>query len=212
MTAAARIFAEKGFAGASIDDVADAAGYTKGAVYSNFASKTDLMLAVIEDRIRRQSEVVADSFAGVPLEQGLRELETRTPTGLDREWMMLIGEFMLYAMRHESARVALAKEYEGARRLSTAMIESKYVEAGATPPFPPRELAILVEALGIGLGFQALIDPASVPADLQAVAMERLLAPLVAGAARPSRPGGPPPPAKPRRPARPRPPTAPRSS
>ena len=177
IAAAARVFAVKGFAGASVDDVAEAAGFTKGAVYSNFASKTDLMLALIEDRIRRQSEIVEDAFAGASLEEGLRELDARTSgtTALDREWMMLVGEFMLYAMRDERARVALAAEYERARGLSAAMIASKYAESGTTPPLPPRDIAILIESLGIGLGFQALIDPTGVSMDLQAVAVERLL-------------------------------------
>ncbi len=177
LAAAARVFAAKGFAGASVDDVAEAAGYTKGAVYSNFASKTDLMLALIEDRIRRQSEVMDEVFQDVGLEEGLRELDRRSsgPTALDREWMMLVGEFMLYAMRDERARVALAAEYERARGLSAALIERKFAETGVRPPLPPRDIAILIESLGIGLGFQALIDPQRVSLDLQAVAVERIL-------------------------------------
>jgi AcrR family transcriptional regulator len=182
--AATRVFAAKGFDRATVDDVAEAAGYTKGAVYSNFASKTDLMLAVIEDRIRQQSEAVAVAFAGASIEDGLRALGARSPSPAtpDGEWMVLMGEFMLYAMRDERARLALAAEYERARGLSASMIASKFAEAGKAPPLPPRDLAILVEAVGIGLGFQALIDPAGVPLDLQTVALERLLAGTPPGA------------------------------
>jgi AcrR family transcriptional regulator len=206
LAAAARVFAAKGFTGASVDDVAEAAGFTKGAVYSNFASKTDLMLALIEDRIRRQSEIVEDAFAGASLEEGLRELDARASgtTALDREWMMLVGEFMLYAMRDERARVALAAEYERARGLSAAMIASKYAESGTTPPLPPRDIAILIESLGIGLGFQALIDPTGVSPDLQGVAVGRILgeSPAHEPAAHANADAGPP--ARPTKPAAPR--------
>jgi AcrR family transcriptional regulator len=177
LAAAARVFAAKGFTGASVDDVAEAAGFTKGAVYSNFASKTDLMLALIQDRIRRQSQVVDAAMEGVTLEAGFRDLDARTsgPTALDREWMMLMGEFMLYALRDERARVALAAEYERARGMVAALIASKYAESGTTPPLPPRDIAIIIESLGIGLGFQALIDPTGVSPDLQGVAVGRIL-------------------------------------
>ncbi|MCU0506360.1 MAG: TetR/AcrR family transcriptional regulator [Chloroflexi bacterium] len=208
LAAAARVFAAKGFAGASVDDVAEAAGYTKGAVYSNFASKTDLMLALIEDRIRRQSEVIEDAFNGVTLEEGFRDLGARTsgPAALDREWMMLVGEFMLYAMRDERARVALAAEYERARGLSAALIASKYLAAGTTPPIPARDIAIIIESLGIGLGFQALIDPTGVSTDLEAVAVERILGPgpQPATPATPATPAVPTVPERPPKPARPK--------
>jgi len=177
IAAAARVFAAKGYHGATVDDVAEAAGYTKGAVYANFASKTDLMIALIQDRVRRQSELAAAAFAGVSLEAGLRAMDAASAgrSGLDPDWMLLMGEFMVHAMRDERARVALAEEYEQARSLSAGMIAAKFLEVGAVPPLPARDLAILIEAVAVGLGFQALIDPAGVPMGLQAVAVERLL-------------------------------------
>ena len=56
LDAAATVFARQGFHGASLDDVAAVAGFTKGAVYSNFASKDDLFLAVFEDRYAREQD------------------------------------------------------------------------------------------------------------------------------------------------------------
>ena len=222
LAAAARVFAAKGFAGASVDDVAEAAGFTKGAVYSNFASKTDLMLALIQDRIRRQSQVVDAAMEGVTLEAGLRDLDARTsgPTAVDREWMMLMGEFMLYALRDERARIALAAEYERARGMVADLIASKYADTGTTPPLPPRDLAIVIESLGIGLGFQALIDPAGIPPDLQGVVVGRILGGSAAREAAPDEPASREPavdqrpdagsPARPVKPARPAKPAAPR--
>src|SRR5471032_739723 len=72
LDAAAIVFARDGFHGATLDDVAATAGFTKGAVYSNFKSKDDLFLALLDDRIDRQfsitSEILDDS-SPVPSEQ-----------------------------------------------------------------------------------------------------------------------------------------------
>jgi AcrR family transcriptional regulator len=177
LAAANRVFATKGFDRATVDDVAEAAGFTKGAIYSNFASKSDLMLALIQERIAVQSEAAAGVFAGASLEEVLRRLyrEDSGPDVAGPEWLMLVAEFVTYAMRDERARVALAAQYERARAISAAMIAEKYREAGMAPPFPPRDIAILIEAIGVGVGIQALIDPAGVSMDLRAVALRRLL-------------------------------------
>src|SRR5580765_6777154 len=67
LDAAAIVFARDGYHGASLDDVAAAAGFTKGAVYSNFKNKEDLFLALLEDRTDRQLAVVSDVLeAGGP--------------------------------------------------------------------------------------------------------------------------------------------------
>ena len=58
LDAAAQVFANRGFGGASLDEIAEVAGYTKGAVYSNFGSKDELFLAVLQDRMRRQVELL----------------------------------------------------------------------------------------------------------------------------------------------------------
>ncbi len=178
--AAAAVFARRGFDAASLDEVADAAGFTKGAVYSNFSSKTDLIMALIERRTAEQAVTAARALAGATLGEAIARLESAAehgaPSGVD--WLRLMSEFWHYAMRDERARKALAEAYERARTLSARMIAEKYAEAGTKPPMPPRDLAILVEAIGIGIGFQAALDPAAVPGTLQGEATRRLLEPL----------------------------------
>src|SRR4249920_557563 len=63
LEAAGVVFARQGFHGATLDEVAATAGFTKGAVYSNFTSKDDLFLALLEDRTERQLAVVSDVLA-----------------------------------------------------------------------------------------------------------------------------------------------------
>ena len=208
--AAAAVFARQGFDATSLDAVAEAAGFTKGAVYSNFRGKTDLIMALIERRMSEQVEQAARALAGATLDEAIRRLEARPgtevgkdggagarddadtgrPVPVGRDWLRLMYEFWHYAMRDERARRALAEQYERARTITSRMIAEKYEEAGRTPPMPVRDLAILVEAVGIGLAFQAALDPAAVPPGLQGEAARRLLAPADAGTpAGPAAPG-----------------------
>ena len=175
--AAARVFAQRGFEAASLDEVAAAAGYTKGAVYSNFASKTDLFIALIERRIEVQSAEHSQRFEGLDLGSMARGLEEQPDrdSESEKQWVVLAVEFWLHAMRDERARLLMAEQYERARTVSGELIASIYGKAGQQPPFAPRDLAIVIEALSVGLAFQAALDPAHVRMSLQAEVLARLL-------------------------------------
>jgi AcrR family transcriptional regulator len=175
--AAAQVFADRGFEAASLDEVAAAAGYTKGAVYSNFESKTDLFIALIERRIEVQSTEHAHRFEGLDLHdmaRGMGEAADRV-TDSDRRWVVLAVEFWLHAMRDERSRLLMAEQYERARTVSAELIVSIYEKAGQKPPLQPRDLAIVIEALSVGLAFQAALDPEHVRLSLQADVLAKLL-------------------------------------
>ena len=175
LDAASDVFAKRGYAAASLDDVAEAAGYTKGAVYSNFASKADLFMALIERRIAAQA--APDALRDATLDQMVADLERRAASGesFDPGWLLLATEFWTSAMRDEHVRTAVAEQYERARVITAGVLEDKFREAGIEPPMPPRSLAIVAEALGIGLGFQHALDPDAVPLRLQAEVLLRLM-------------------------------------
>jgi AcrR family transcriptional regulator len=175
--AAAQVFARRGFEAASLDEVAAAAGYTKGAVYSNFASKTDLFIALIERRVEVQSAEHARRFERQDLEEMARELEGQADqeTDSDQQWVVLAVEFWLHAMRDERARLLMAEQYERARTISAELIASVYEKAGQQPPLAPRDMAIVIEALSVGLAFQAALDPAHVRMSLQAEVLAKLV-------------------------------------
>ncbi|MGC8634085.1 MAG: TetR/AcrR family transcriptional regulator [Candidatus Limnocylindrales bacterium] len=177
--AAASVFAQRGFDAASLDQVAEAAGFTKGAVYSNFRSKTDLFMGVVERRLEEQISAITRAAANATLAEAIRRLEFASESGgqANFDWLRLVAEFWQFAMRDERARAAMAQQYERARMASARILAEKYAEAGVQPPMPVRDLAILVEAIGIGIGFQAALDPAAVPSTLQGEATRRLLAP-----------------------------------
>jgi AcrR family transcriptional regulator len=177
LDAAAVVFARKGIEAASLDEVAEAAGYTKGAIYSNFASKTDLIAALMDRRITRQAAAAEVDFEGVTFEQGLRALDERSRVQgeAERDWAILATEFFLHSMRDARAQAVMADQYERARSLTAGMLAAKYAEAGVETPLPPRDLAIIIEAVGIGVTLQSLLDPESVPVELAAKGVELIL-------------------------------------
>jgi AcrR family transcriptional regulator len=176
--AAATVFAQRGFETASLDEVAAAAGYTKGAVYSNFASKTDLLIALIERRIDSQSAQYSRRFEGQDLATAARSIEAEPGLGmeLEKQWVVLAVEFWLHAMRDEHTRLLVAEQYERARtEVSKFLVASGYGQHGHEAPLEPRDMAIVIEALGTGLSLQAALDPEHVRMSLAGEVLVNLL-------------------------------------
>ncbi|SFP77176.1 TetR/AcrR family transcriptional regulator [Actinomadura madurae] len=162
LTAAERLWAERGIHGASLDDIAAAAGLTKGAVYSNFAGKTDLLLALME-------RITSDRTRTGVCEELHAAAEDADPTGRSsprhdaddapRRLALLLVEFWLYGMRDYAAGWRIADWYAERR----AQLAS---ELDPADDVPPADRATLTMALDVGLAFQHLLDPARVPTDL----------------------------------------------
>ncbi|MCM0639553.1 TetR/AcrR family transcriptional regulator [Cellulomonas wangsupingiae] len=112
LDAAARVFAARGFEGASVDDVAAEAGYTKGAVYSHFGSKRELFLAVARDRLADAQEPSGPVLPGVGADgvdvAALTDALTRSA---DDPRLLLAVEFLAYALRHPGESAELAAVY-----------------------------------------------------------------------------------------------------
>ena len=177
LDAAERVFARRGYRGASLDEIADEAGFSKGAVYSNFANKEDLFLALLDRR-----RVGPNAGPGPsPGPDGLARLAA--PTEPEAwEWGLLTLEFFLYAAREPSVRARLAAAFEEQRAVLAAIL-SDGREAAPGSAFAPRELATVALALGTGLGVQAVLDPAAVPPDLYARVVDALGRPRDGGSA-----------------------------
>jgi AcrR family transcriptional regulator len=166
LDAAAIVFARNGFHGSTLDEVAATAGFTKGAVYSNFKSKDDLFLALVDDRINRQFAVVTDILETGPHDAAdqyprIREL-FRGETFWDDDFSTLYLEFVLYARRNPEARAKLAASAQRSRTLVQELIEHEYTIIGTSPPHSTRELAEISLALFGGLGIDRLVDPDAV--------------------------------------------------
>lgn len=159
LDAAEELFATKGYSGASLDEIAETAGYSKGAVYSNFSGKDELFLVLMQRRAEREEQAAA----GAAGEKG-PDLE---PSG----WALATLDFFLTAVRKPELRDALAVGYQETReRLGPTL-----AERGGSGWATPEELATLAMAIGSGLIIQASLDPAAVADDLYGRALEKLL-------------------------------------
>ena len=164
LAAAARVFARQGFDGASIDDVAAAAGFTKGAVYSNFKSKEDLFLALMDQRVEEQIAAVQTTLeeaATLPADERATRFADLTAQLLwsDRDWQLLYLEFALYAARHPNARRLLAERQRHDRDRLIPIIESEFARVPPRLHVPIEDLASIFLALFAGIGMQHLTDP-----------------------------------------------------
>jgi AcrR family transcriptional regulator len=165
LEAAAVVFARDGFHGASLDDVAATAGFTKGAVYSNFKSKEDLFLALFDDRLVREAadmqQVLHDPVDGDGRVDQLPRVQGVIERLWDDDWTALYLEFVLYAKRNPAVREKLAmtvrREYENTIR----MLEDVYASIDGMPNFPVPVLAKVSIAMFEGLTLYRFIDPAS---------------------------------------------------
>jgi AcrR family transcriptional regulator len=164
LAAAARVFARQGFDGATIDDVAAAAGFTKGAVYSNFKNKEDLFLALLDRRTAEQIAAVqttleeATALTGEERASRFADLTAQLLWG-DRDWQLLSLEFFLYAARHPHARRRLAERLRGERERLIPIIESEFGRIATDPPVPVEDLAAIFLALFQGISLQHLAAP-----------------------------------------------------
>lgn len=177
LDAAADVFNRLGYHGASLEAVAEAAGYTKGAVYSNFATKGELFLALCQRGTEMRGDVLRTLLREHPLDEFIELLTDALAAQVtsEREFDLLQIEFWLAAMRDPALRDVLATAGRSARAEIAAELESKLASEGGTAPFTSEDLVTLVTALANGVLLQQYLDPASVEPDLLARAIRRLL-------------------------------------
>ena len=167
LDAAAAVFAARGYHGASLEEIAQAAGLTKGAIYSNFGSKEDLFLALVE---QRQAVMLEQFFAAGAQEDPRTRIQATTdvyrrlaPT--QAEWA-LWEEFVLFALRNAALRQKLNADGKAAWTALVRMVEQDCQDRGVEPPLPPEALARLYLAVFEGLARQRALDPSGVPDEL----------------------------------------------
>lgn len=182
LDAAARVFARHGIDAASLDDVAADAGFTKGAVYSNFGSKQGLVDALVADRTAaylRLGTGAADALerADGSLPARARALgdELSAATHDQSDWHLLLFELWQRSVRSGDADDSLREQ----RRALLAGIEEAVAghaeRAGATLPLPPRDLAVVLMALVNGLAMERMLAPQDVPPELLGQALALLV-------------------------------------
>jgi len=153
-------FLRDGFAATSLEGIAETAGYSKGAVYSNFRNKDELCLAVLD--LVRQEHAASLAFAMVgttTLDQRIAALESWAEGHIgDRDWTALEVEFAVHAGRDPVLANELTRRHREFRLGMTALVAAQANEFGLELPLPAEDVAMAILSLGIGLGVQRAID------------------------------------------------------
>lgn len=171
LVAAERRFFRDGYHGTSLEDIADEAGYTKGAVYSTFKSKGGLVIALFDEIVDRRVEELRRLLA--PHESDDAKLKALAGQPVDErnsQFLLLTIEFWVHAAREP----ALLDEFSQAYRRLRAKLAGMAPEHSS---FDEEHWALVTLALSNGLALERLIDPAGVPSDLMATVQRRLLGP-----------------------------------
>lgn len=176
VAAAAEVFAVRGFAGASVEEICERAGYTRGAFYGSFASKEEVFLALLDEHnaatlaaVRAEAlagrgsgfEHAAGPGGGDALDALVRAAARVTPE--DRHWFLLSTEFTLHAVRHPDVALVLAEHDAAIRGAIAELVAAALRLAGRVATVELTALAGLIVALREGALTQACVDPVRVP-------------------------------------------------
>src|SRR5215216_2221370 len=189
VVAAEACFVTRGFHATSVDEVAERAGYTKGAVYSNFAAKEDLFFAVYERRVERVVTEVAPGLRQAGAQQALDWLATTTIERRDHNdgWLAVFSEFWGHVVRHPELRERFAAIHARFLELLAEAVRQVAEDRGLTLPtdLTAGQVALAWNAMEVGLGLERLTQPQTVDVAL-ARRMGRLLLDAVLDTTQPS--------------------------
>jgi AcrR family transcriptional regulator len=166
--AAAQVFEDQGIGGASVETIAAAAGFTRGAFYSNFKSKEELIIAMLEDHvehtIQRNLDLVAKHDNTADFLEALRTADRSRQDPLGRS-PLLHMEMILFVARAEKRRPELAKRLRARRKLVADIVRATLKNSGRNAALNPEWTGAIVLALEDGFRLHRLIDPGTTPQD-----------------------------------------------
>ena len=169
MHSAAAVFARRGLQQASIDEVAEEAGFTKGAFYANFRSKEELFLAMLDERFSKRIEDIERVIAG----EGSTAEKARQAGNdfvqllrADPEWERLFFEFTAYAARDEDFREELVTRYRTMRNRIAAAFEAHEHKDGTDGTLSFDQVALIVSMMANGFALEKLLEGDDVPDEI----------------------------------------------
>jgi TetR/AcrR family transcriptional regulator, transcriptional repressor of aconitase len=156
LESAAQLFARGGYEGASVDLIAESAGYSKGAFYSNFESKEAIFLELLDAHKRREIEALAQLLAqDIPASELLSMIRnSETLRGSDFDFGLLSAEFQLQACRDKTFAKTYAKLHRTHRDTMAGLVIKLFAKLGRIPTSDPKDLADIIMALTTGLSLQ----------------------------------------------------------
>ncbi len=170
VAATLEIVEARGFAAASLDEIAAKAGMTKGAIYSNFAGKGELLLAAMTAKgLTLSSPRPAAAHLGEELSAMARDLAAALKRAQGEA--SFLGEFQVYALTDAELRKVLAATYCDAFTQTAGYLAGL---KGMTGDMDPRELAVALQAVALGFMMQSLITPEEITGAVIAKTMKAL--------------------------------------
>lgn len=162
LRSAAKLFCRHGLEGASVEEVAQDAGYTKGAFYSNFKSKEELFLVMLDEKFAAEIERVDRLLAGTG-EPGQEARDAAQDFARfvhsDPEWTRLYFEFVAYAARNDEFRQELATRHRALRARLTDVYRRWSADFPTDPPVPIEDIATMTDFMADGFILDKLVDP-----------------------------------------------------
>ena len=179
LQSATAVFRKKGFNAATVEEIADRAGFTRGAFYANFTDKADLFMTLYEtDRAAEMAEVV-ELMETTPDSDKLTAIQGWFDRLGGTDLQLAFAEFWPRALRDKQLRARVARRQSAMREAIAHMVESYCRTAGVTLALPYDDVASMILALGDGIAAQRSLDP-KVRSDLFTVAAAHLWAGVVA--------------------------------
>jgi AcrR family transcriptional regulator len=175
LAAAARVFAQRGFHATSLDAIAEEAGFSRGAVYYNFADKEELFLELLDRRCAERAQDLREVFAGTDetdVEATSRQAQIAAEHALDAmtgdpEWRALYLEFLAHAARDVAFRRRFARHTDEMRGALEEVVVDRTRPVADALGMPPEQLAVVIDALGVGLWAHHMLHGSrAVPRDL----------------------------------------------
>jgi len=191
IAAAARVFSRRGFHGGSLDAVAEEAGYSRGAVYYNFADKEELFLELLDRRCAERAQDLREVFAEVDegdVDATARQAGVAAQHALDAmtgdpEWRALYLEFLAHAARDAAFRRRFGRRTHEMRSALEEVVVQRTEPFTDALDMEPEQLAVVIDALGTGLWASHMLHGArAVPPDLFSKALALLVEGIAARA------------------------------
>ncbi len=175
LEAAHIVFLKDGIEAASIEDVAEAAGYSRGAFYSNFESKDDLLCAVLDRELRSEGQEIEAIVATLPADDLMAKLrQYYVELGNDEAHCAFWLGLQLHAIRNAAIRPRVAELMRRKREHVIAMIPLIYHAIGKEPPGSVETVALGLMSIAQGLAITRMLDPEAISAESLPKSLETL--------------------------------------
>ena len=161
LQAAAQLFCKRGLEGTSIDEVAQAAGFTKGAFYANFKSKEELFLVMLDERFSEELERLDRALAGTqePHEEARAAASEFIHFASDEDWPNLYFQFVAHAAGNEEFRQELATRHQAMRERLAEVFKRWKDGLGVAPALPLEEIAAMMFFMADGFLIDRIVEP-----------------------------------------------------